>query len=139
MCVNYEPWNSSVASYASALPSTCGTIDFYPSMYLLYLSYVQVLIIPLSTPSNFHFERLKVSASIITLASAIASSMSQPRPFYGLFNNSSPNTADILAKNVMKTQCYFLILGPAHTYYTKSLRQTGVHLLRPSSRKRKIF
>ena len=84
MCVNYEPWNPSVASYASSLPSKCGTIDFYPSMYLLYLSYVQVLIIPLSTPSNFHFERLKVSASIITLTSVIASSMRQPGPFYGL-------------------------------------------------------
>ena len=65
--------------------------------------------------------------------------MSQPWPFYGLFNNSSPNTADILAKDVVRTQCYFFILGPAYTYYTKSLRQTGVHLLRPPSRVRKKF
>ena len=84
MCVNYEPWNSSVASYASALPSTCGTIDFYPSMYLLYLSYVQVLIIPLSTPSNFPSERHKASASTITLNSVIASAMGQLGAFYGL-------------------------------------------------------
>ena len=39
----------------------------------------------------------------------------------------------------MKIQCYFFILGHPTPNYTKSLRQTGVHLLRPASREREKY
>ena len=93
----------------------------------------------LSTPSNFASERRKESASIITLTSVIASTTGQPGPFYGLSKNMSPMAATIFTKKCSENSVLLFHFRPSYTYYTKSLRQTGVHLLRPASREREKY